>query len=453
MGIFNKINQRSGLVVGTIVVGLTLFLLGDALTSNNSLFSSFRNKVGEINGESITIEEFQKAIVKAEALYGGSGSNVNMEDMAWNQLIFDKANKVDYEEAGIELSEEEKMDLLEGDNRSEIIKQQFPDKDGLKKFLEYIDSDQIKSEEERENIKSRWRALKEYVFNERLRAKYESVLKKSEYVTKSEAKRYYHTQNDKMEATYVYVPYYSVKDTIKVTDEMLQKYLDEHKNEYKVEQGRSIFFATFNNTPSAVDSAYARKDLAKLKEEFRLSANDSSFIRANSDNPSDPSVLPISQLPDGLSAMANSLQIDSVYGPFSFGTGYSLTKILKIENDTNVVARASHILFRFEATDSPEKKAEQKKKAEEILKEIQGGASFEKMAAQYGGDGTASRGGDLGWFGKGQMVAPFQNAVFGANKPGVLPYIVETQFGYHIIRIDVPKTGRKYKVATIQKNV
>jgi len=452
MGIFNKINQRSGLVVGTIVVGLLLFLLGDAFTSN-SLFNSFRNKVGEIDGENITIEEFQKAIAKSEALYGGSGSNVNMDDMSWNQLIFDKVYKTVFDEAGIEISEEEKLDLLEGNNMSEIIKQQFGTKEQLKNFLTYLDSDQIKSEEERENIKGRWRALKEYVFNERLRAKYENVLKKSEYVTKAEAKRYYHSLNDKMEATYLYVPYYSVKDTINVTDEMLEKYLEEHKNEFKVEQGRSIEVAVLNNTPNAEDSNYVRKDLKKIKEEFLLSTNDSSFIRANSDNPTDPAFMPINQLPDGLSRIANTLQVDSVYGPFPYSTGYALTKILKIESDTNLVARASHILFRTNETDPAEKKAEAKKQAEQVLKEIQAGASFEKMAAQYGGDGTASKGGDLGWFGKGQMVKPFENAIFSANKPGVLPYIVETQFGYHIIRIDVPKIGRKYKVATVQKNV
>ncbi|HSY62576.1 MAG TPA: peptidylprolyl isomerase, partial [Cytophaga sp.] len=414
MGIFNKINQRSGLVVGIIVVGLLLFLLQDAFTSSNSIFSGFKNKVGEIGGSNITTEEYQKGIVKAEALYGGSSNNANMEDLAWNQLIFDNVNRVVYEKTGITVSEEEKTDLIEGEHMSEIVKQQFGSVEGVTQFKKYLESNQFQSEEERVTIKGRWKALKEYVYDERMRSKYDALIKKSEYVTKAEAKRYYQGLNDKAEAEYVYVPYYSIKDTIAVTDEMIEKYIKDHAKEFEVEEGRSIEFAVFNNTPSAEDSAYVKKDLAAIKEEFKTAKNDSAFIRSNSDAPADPSYMQISQLPAALSKIANSLVVDSVYGPFPINSGYSLTKIIKIESDTNLMAKASHILFRSNETDPAEKKAEAKKQAQQILAEIQKGASFEKMAAQYGGDGTASNGGDLGWFGKGQMVKPFENAIFGA---------------------------------------
>ena len=453
MGIFNQINQRSGLVVGTIVLGLVLFLLGDAFTSSNSIFSSFKNKVGEIGGSNITIEDYQKSIAKAEALYGGSSNNANMEDLAWNQLVFDNVNKVVYEKTGIEISEEEKGDLIEGEHMSEIVKQQFGSVEGVAQFKKYLESDQFQNEEERVTLKGRWRAMKEYVYDERMRSKYDALIKKSEYVTKAEAKRYYSSINDKAEAEYVYVPFYSIKDTIAVTDEMIEKYIKDHAKEFEVEEGRSIEFAVFNNTPSAVDSAYIKKDLDAIKEEFKVAKNDSAFIRSNSDAAADPSYVQISQLPAAMSKMANSLQIDSVYGPFPINAGYTLTKVIKIESDTNVMAKASHILFRANETDPAEKKAEVKKQAQQILAEIQQGASFEKMAAQYGGDGTAANGGDLGWFGKGQMVKPFENAIFGASKPGLLPTIVETQFGYHIIRVDVAKMGKKFLVATVQKNV
>lgn len=454
MGIFNQINQRSGLVVGVIVVALLLFLLGDAFLSKNSFFNSLNNKVGEIDGSNVTIEEFQKAMAKAEALYGGSSNAPNLDDIAWNQIVFDKVNMEIYSKAGLEISENEKIDLIEGEHMSDIIKQQFQSAEGVQQFLKYLESDQIQSEEERENIKSRWRALKEYVYNERLRSKYENLIKKSEYVTKAEAERYYHSLNDKAEAEYVYVPYYSIKDTtITVTDEMMESYLKAHEKEFEVEQGRSIEFVVFNNIPTSEDSSYVKKDLNELKEEFKVAKNDSTFIRANSDVPADPSFVTISQLPPAMASMAASLQVDSVYGPFSYNNGFSLSKVIKIENDTNVMAKASHILFLANESDPAEKKAEAKKKAQQILAEIQGGANFEKMAAQYGGDGTASRGGDLGWFGKGQMVKPFENAIFNASKAGVLPSIVETQFGYHIIRIDVPKTGKKFLLASVQKEV
>ena len=55
-------------------------------------------------------------------------------------------------------------------------------------------------------------------------------------------------------------------------------------------------------------------------------------------------------------------------------------------------------------------------KAKKILSDIRGGASFADKAREFGTDGTSSKGGDLGWFTSGQMVKPFQKAVFDAKK-------------------------------------
>lgn len=86
--------------------------------------------------------------------------------------------------------------------------------------------------------------------------------------------------------------------------------------------------------------------------------------------------------------------------------------------------RASHILFA----------KEDKAKAEKILKDIQNGANFEEMAAEYGTDGTKTTGGDLGFFGKGRMVPAFEEAAFGLKK-GELGSLVETDFGWHIVKV------------------
>src|SRR6478735_7636394 len=148
-----------------------------------------------------------------------------MDDLAWSQLVFDNVNKVVYEKTGIEISEEEKGDLIEGEHMSEIVKQQFGSVEGVNQFKKYLESNQFQNEEERATLKGRWKAMKDYVYDERMRSKYDALIKKSEYVTKAEAKRYYHSLNDKAEAEYVYVPFYSIKDTIAVTDEMIEKYI------------------------------------------------------------------------------------------------------------------------------------------------------------------------------------------------------------------------------------
>src|SRR5690606_37416484 len=100
-----------------------------------------------------------------------------------------------------------------------------------------------------------------------------------------------------------------------------------------------------------------------------------------------------------------------------------------------------------------EAKAEAQKKANEVLAQIKGGASFEEMARQHGTDGTAAVGGDLGWFTQGRMVKEFEDAVFNFNSTGLLPQPVKTQFGYHIIKVTEPETSLKYQVATVTRNI
>ena len=99
--------------------------------------------------------------------------------------------------------------------------------------------------------------------------------------------------------------------------------------------------------------------------------------------------------------------------------------------------RAQHILFRVP---EPSQKDSVYEQAETVLDSIQAGADFAEMAARYGSDGTRMRGGDLGYFSKNDMVAPFADAAFALSDSGdVAEEPVETNFGYHLIRL----TGRR----------
>lgn len=96
--------------------------------------------------------------------------------------------------------------------------------------------------------------------------------------------------------------------------------------------------------------------------------------------------------------------------------------------------RASHILLRADASSTAEVKQAQKTKAEEALARARKGEDFAALAKQYSQDPTTTpNGGDLGFFGKGQMVPAFDEAAW-ALKPGEISGVVETNYGYHIIK-------------------
>jgi hypothetical protein len=84
-----------------------------------------------------------------------------------------------------------------------------------------------------------------------------------------------------------------------------------------------------------------------------------------------------------------------------------------------------------------------RQKAEDILKRAKAGEDFDKLAKEFSEDpGSKEQGGDLGWFGKGMMVKPFEDAAF-ALSPGSISEVVESDFGYHIIKVEDKKTETK----------
>ncbi|MCP4714010.1 MAG: peptidylprolyl isomerase, partial [Deltaproteobacteria bacterium] len=96
--------------------------------------------------------------------------------------------------------------------------------------------------------------------------------------------------------------------------------------------------------------------------------------------------------------------------------------------------RASHILMKMEAEDTEEIKKEKHHKLTELRSQIQGGADFAKLAQDNSDCPSKQQGGDLGFFERGKMVKPFADTAF-TLKAGELSDIIETQFGYHLIKV------------------
>ena len=449
--------------MGTVIVGavgfaIVSFVLADLLGPNSTLLGGQDQSVGEIAGQTVMAQEYQGAIdIMSDKFSIRNGrrpsdvENTTIREQAWEKLIADIAFSVQFRELGVEVTEEEEIDMVQGKNIHPDLVSAFTnpetgefDKTSIVQFLSNLSNMPVQNQ-------AMWYSMEEDILSSRRRIKYDNLLVKSSYATLEESKRLYEEQTAVAEVKYLYVPFYAVSDSlVSVTDGELQNYLQEHSAEYQVEESRSMKYVTFPIQPSAVDSTEFQQELEDIKVEFGSITDDSIYAEANTEFGVGFAPYTVDALPQILQMDYENLMVGSVYGPFVENNYYNLYKISDEVEDTVYAARASHILFKG-SDESDEAKADARREAQSVLQQIKNGTDFAEMARQHGTDGTATRGGDLGWFREGAMVAPFQEAVFSATRTGLLPNLVETDFGYHIIDVTGVKTNRTLKIATISR--
>lgn len=461
MSVINKIRERSGLAVGIIAVSLILFIVGgDLLGGQSLLFGGNQQEVGEIAGQSIDYQEFNAKVDEIRAQYEQQTGRAPAEqemaqirEQAWNQMLFEIAYQKEFDKLGLKVSEQELVDMVQGNNISPAVRQAFTnpqtgvfDKSSIVSYLKGMKN--LPAQQQ-----AAWASFEQNLSSSRLRDKYEGLMRLSVFTTTAEAQKEYQAQNTKANVKFLFVPFYAINDTtVKVTDSQLQEYLDKHKEEYAGTDSRSMQYVTFSVAPSKEDSATLYSEIKSLARGLGAAQNDSVFAQQNSDVRV-PLYLTAGEMPEQLRSSIPSFAPGGIYGPFRENNTYFIYKYGGTKRDTSFTARASHILIQTKGL-ADSAKADARRRAEGLLKQIQGGASFEALAQANSQDGSAQAGGDLGYFkNNGQMVKPFESAVFGATSAGLIPRLVETEFGYHIIKVTQPKTNILYRVAAIGKSI
>ena len=457
MALIGTLRDKMGMVlVVFIFFALAAFILGDIFSNNSVLFN--QNDLGEINGHSISVEEFQSVVEERRANYvlnfnrePGEREMTTLRQQAWDLLIARYAIEPQYEKVGVEVTNAEVVDMISGTNIDPNIRQAFINQEtgefDRSMLGNYIN--QLKTMPAGSEGRVRWELFQRDLRPARERIKYENLLLKTIYVTKPEAERAYHMQTDVAEIKYVYVPYYAVSDSVAaVEEEDLKAYYDKNKERFKTEHTRDIKYVTFSLAASPADSAALREDMQAIAKEFATSEEDSIYAVSNSESQVAFQTYNVSNVPTFIKP--EDLKEGNVIGPFIDGGKYVVAKVSDIFQDTVAYAQASHILIRWD-DETPAAKRAAREKALGILREIRNGADFAAQAREHGTDGTAANGGDLGWTYTGQMVKPFENAVFGAKRTGLINELVETEFGYHIVKVNSLKDNTAYKIGVVEK--
>ena len=456
MAIISTLRDKGGKFL-VFVVGFSIaaFVLGDILGPNSSLIGQNRNIVGSINGEEIDLVRFNA--VYEELTYNFSLNNgrsptqqevSELRDQAWERLINDISYVEEFNKIGLTVTDKESVDMVQGNNIHPMIIQAFSDpstgsfnKDNVIGYLQNLSNQPA-------NQQQAWFSFESNLKPMRLRTKYDNLIAQSTYYNTLDAEAEYFNTSSQIDLAYFYIPFFAVSDTLfDVSTNEMRSYLNKNKSDYNQDETRSIDYAFFSVQPSAEDSTFFENEINDIRSNLMSSniIDDSTYAVINSDsfNPY------IKYNPDELPTDLVGKDVGFITEPTYENGSISIKKLSKIDQDAQEKARAKHILLRFDDSNKSTVRTE----ANRILNLLRSGSDFEETARTYSQDGSASNGGDLGWFTDGMMVKPFQDAVFSRRRSGLIPRIIETDFGFHIINVTYPKTRTSYFVANISKDI
>ena len=450
MGMMAKMRNLAPVFI--ITVG-ALFVLFMVISDSNVLeaIGGRTNDVGSVNGIDISYQEFQQAVERQrEQQKQQTGNDIPEEqfdqfrDQVWETLVTEKLIEQEVQRLGITVSDEEIKEIILGDDPPAFLKQNFID--SLGRFNRELYEQAIFDPQNEQVLLQ----AEEVVRQTQYRQKLQSLLEAGITVSDDEVKRKFIEQNTYMDGKFVLFANALFPDSIfKPTENELKNYYADNPDKFKINAQRKISYVLFRHEPSNADSMMVIRSLENVKKTAEGDTSDFKyFVDIYSETPYSLDTLTAS----GLSAEAiNSLKqakVGSVVGPVPSQTGgFVLFHLVNVLPSKDRFVKASHILVS-QMGDEAANLAE----ANRIYTELINGADFQQMAINNSKDpGSAKMGGNLGWFGKGNMVKEFEDACFSA-KIGEIQKPVKSSFGYHIILV-TDQSSSKYVVEKITNAV
>ncbi|HQM78512.1 MAG TPA: SurA N-terminal domain-containing protein [Bacteroidales bacterium] len=466
MAVIEKIRKRSLLLLIAIGGAMVLFILSDLLWKGGGGRRRI-DPIAKISNEAINYQEFDNKIAEQEIfmkLQYGENYNFSPEEkhqinnFALEQLINEKIIDKEFKKANISISDAEIASLFTGKLVHPFIRQIFTDpKTGQfdpRVVQNYLDNLETMTEDQQKQ----WYAIEGVVLDEHKFQKYFGIVSKAYYLPSKLINQKLNDYNNERTVQLMGLKYSTIdNDEIKVSDEDLKKYYDEHLYMFKTDPFVDIDFVVFDILPSKKDLAKIEAYIKEAYDSLRNSSPERIPIVVNqfSKIPFDSVYVKITDLPPQADTLTHASK-GTILGPYQYNNAWYITSIL----DEKIIAdsvKAKHILITYKgANRSNENVTRTKEEAEKladslynILKSTKDTNLFVQFVKNYSDDqGSVQTNGDLGWFTEGTMIKPFNDACFAT--PAGQYTKVETDFGIHIIYVEkktmpVPK----YLVANI----
>ena len=403
MAVLGKIRSRGALLMGIIGLGIFAFIAEEAVRSCESTRNNARQQVGEVLGEKIDVNDFQRLVDEysevikmqqgAEALNDEQLNQV--KDMVWNTFVQTKIVENEAEKLGLRVTDTEMQNVLKDGTNPMLLQTPFVnqqtgrfDASALQKFLaEYNTQKSANPQMARqyESIYKYWTFIEKTLRQQLLAQKYQSLLAHCILSNPVEAKMAFNEENQENQVELAAFPYSSIQDDkVQVTESDLKSKYDELKPRFQqYVESRDIKYVDVQVTPSQADKAALQKEFAGYAKELSAADDPANIVRKSSSLVNYTGV-PVakSAFPSDIAAKLDSMSVGQTTGVINS----------RMDNTLNVI----RLISKLHLPDSVQYRqiqvggataAAAHKSADSIYAALNAGADFEAIAKKYGQTG------------------------------------------------------------------
>ena len=403
MAALGKIRSKGAFLMGIIGLGLFAFIAEEAFRSCESTRNNARQQVGEVLGEKINVNEFQKLVDEytevikmqqgAEALNDEQLNQV--KDMVWNTFVQTKIVEHEAKQLGLRVTDAELQNVLKAGTNPMLLQTPFVnqqtgrfDANALQKFLAEYDTQRSANPQmaqQYETIYKYWTFIEKTLRQQLLAQKYQSLLAHCLLSNPVEAKMAFKEENNESNIQLAAFPYSSIQDDkVQITESDLKAKYDALKPRFQqYVESRDIKYVDFQVTPSAADKNALQKEFAGYAKDLASAEDPSAVVRKSS------SLVNYLGIPVGKTAFPSDIaaKLDSMAVGHTSGI---------IENTMDNTLNVIRLIAKQQLPDSIEYRQIQvggasadvaHKSADSIYAALKAGADFEAVAKKYGQTG------------------------------------------------------------------
>lgn len=274
-----KMRKSTGIILWVLIFSFgILWALAD--TKVFDAMQAGPNNLGEVNGEPISLEEYNSRISYYLDQYSQqTGNSVTpemrayYEDQAWEELVSSKLIQQKMDDLGITVTDQEVVEMITGSNPDPFIRQQFQREDGT------IDRVALQAAIEAPENSQAWVMVEQQLRQKRRQQKMTNYIQSSMEVSNYEVEQTFIKQNTFADVSFVRFPYAEIPDSaVNVTESDLRDYYDENTELYNRQESYRFQYVSFDKTPTTEDTTRTISEMRDLRSDFANADNDSLFL-------------------------------------------------------------------------------------------------------------------------------------------------------------------------------